>query len=144
MKVQNFKNHAQIAPKTYYTGILLGLVILIAALVCNKCIAECWGGLMLPILISFSGLSLIFTGWYARMFALKAQDRAIRAEENLRHFALTGKLHDKRLSISQVIALRFAADEEFVELSKKAAEQNLSSKQIKEEIKNWRADFYRV
>ena len=144
MKEQNFKNHAQIAPKSYYTGILLGLVILVFSLICNTHIAECWGGKLLPILFLFIGLALILIGWYARMFALKAQDRAIRAEENLRHFALTGKLHDKRLSISQVIALRFAADEEFVELSKKAAEQNLSSKQIKEEIKNWRADFYRV
>ena len=53
------------------------------------------------------------------VFAVGAQDRAIRAEENLRHFALTGKLLDKRLRKSQVIALRFADDDEFVLLQKK-------------------------
>jgi hypothetical protein len=144
MKEQNFDNHTRIAPKSYYTGILLGLVILIASLFCNKCISACMQGLMLPLLFSFTGISLILSGWYARMFALKAQDRAIRAEENLRHFALTGKLLDSKLTISQIVALRFAGDEEFVSLAARAAAENLSNKQIKQAIKNWRADYYRV
>lgn len=79
-----------------------------------------------------------------RTYALKAQDRAIRAEENLRHFILTGKPFDSRLNIRQIIALRFASDEELPSLAKKAAEESLRSKQIKEEIKNWRADNYRI
>jgi hypothetical protein len=81
---------------------------------------------------------------YCRMFPLKAQDRAIRAEENLRHFALTGKLLDARLSIQQIIALRFASDDEFVALAQKAATEGLSADAIKREVKNWRADTYRV
>ena len=100
--------------------------------------------MLLPAVISALCFSAIFIGWFSRAFALKAQDRAIRAEENLRHFALTGKLLDSRLSISQVIALRFASDEELVALSKKAADEKLSNKQIKEQIKNWRGDYYRV
>ncbi len=87
-------------------------------------------------------LGLLF--WYTRTFALKAQDRAIRAEENLRHLALTGKLLDARLHIHQVIALRFAPDDEFVDLAKKAAETGMRSAQIKQEIRNWRADHHRV
>jgi hypothetical protein len=91
-------------------------------------------------------VSLIFFSvfWYARWFALRAQDRAIRAEENLRHFALTGKLLDSRLRPGQVIALRFAADEEFVALAKKAAEEAIRSAEIKISIVNWRPDYYRV
>jgi hypothetical protein len=81
---------------------------------------------------------------FVRMFALKAQDRAIRAEENLRHFALTGKLLPATLSIGQIIALRFASDEEFVALAATAASENLSSKEIKQSINNWKADTYRV
>src|SRR6476660_9774589 len=50
---------------------------------------------------------------FCRIFALKAQDRAIRAEENLRHFALTGKLLDSQLTVRQIVALRFAPDAEF-------------------------------
>ncbi len=79
-----------------------------------------------------------------RTYALKAQDRAIRAEENLRHFILTGKPFDSRLNIRQIIALRFASDEELPTLAKKAAEENLHSKEIKQQIKDWRADNYRI
>jgi len=79
-----------------------------------------------------------------RIFALKAQDRAIRAEENLRHFVLAGKLLDPRLTIRQIVALRFASDDEFVALAKQAAEKNLAADVIKQAVKKWRADTYRV
>jgi cbb3-type cytochrome oxidase subunit 3 len=95
-------------------------------------------------LIVVISLVLMLMFWYARWFALRAQDRAIRAEENLRHFALTGKLLDKKLRTSQVIALRFASDEEFVALAQKAAAENLSPKQIKQAVKEWKADYHRV
>jgi hypothetical protein len=81
---------------------------------------------------------------FARTFALKAQDRAIRAEENLRHFAMTGKLLDPRLSVKQIVGLRFASDEEFVALARKAADESLTPDAIKRAVKNWRADTYRV
>lgn len=79
-----------------------------------------------------------------RTFALKAQDRAIRAEENLRHYVMTGKLHDKSLSIQQIIALRFASDEEFVALSERAAKEKMSNRDIKKAVKNWKADYHRA
>lgn len=82
--------------------------------------------------------------WYARAFALKVQDRAIRAEENFRHFILTGKPLNGRLKMQQIIALRFAEDEELPDLAKKAAEEGMSNKGIKLAIKKWRADHYRA
>ena len=81
---------------------------------------------------------------YARVFALKAQDRAIRAEENFRHHILTGKLLDPRLSVRQIVALRFASDAEFPALAARAAAENLPPKEIKLAVKDWRADEYRV
>jgi branched-subunit amino acid permease len=144
MKPQHFKNHSQMAPKLYYTAILMALIVLILALINANDIINHWNSFLIPVLISVLGISIILIAWYARAFALKAQDRAIRAEENLRHFALTGKLLDNRLAISQIIALRFAADEEFVALAKKAVEENLTNKQIKQAIENWKADWYRV
>ena len=84
------------------------------------------------------------TAGYGRSFALKAQDRAIRAEENLRHYVLTGKLLDKRLGPGQIVALRFTSDEEFADLANRAAEQNMAPDEIKRAIRNWRPDFYRV
>jgi hypothetical protein len=95
-------------------------------------------------LIVALSVALFILALLARIFALKAQDRAIRAEENLRHFALTGKLLDSRLDIRQVIGLRFASDDEFLALAKRAAEEKLSEDAIKRAVRNWRADTYRV
>ena len=89
-------------------------------------------------------VSTLIVGFFARTFALKAQDRAIRAEENLRHFAAAGRLLDPKLSMKQIIALRFASDGEFVELAKKAANTSMAPDAIKQAIKNWRADWHRV
>ncbi len=79
-----------------------------------------------------------------RSFRLKAQDKAIRAEENLRHFILTGRPLDSRLVLGQVVALRFASDEEFPGLAQRAADEQLSNNAIKKEIKNWRPDLHRA
>ena len=46
--------------------------------------------------------------------------------------------------VGGLIALRFASDDEVVELAKQALEGNLDRKQIKERIKVWRADDFRV
>lgn len=79
-----------------------------------------------------------------RSYPLKAQDRAIRAEENLRHYVLTQKLLDPRLNVKQIVALRFASDEEFPSLCKKAAADQLSPDAIKKSIQKWRVDDYRI
>jgi hypothetical protein len=81
---------------------------------------------------------------FCRVFPLKAQDRAIRAEENLRHFVMTGKLLDPRLSTTQIVALRFASDAEFAPLARRAADEGMAPDAIKRSIKQWRADTYRV
>jgi hypothetical protein len=46
--------------------------------------------------------------------------------------------------MSQVIALRFAPDEELIILAKRAADENLSGTDIKKAIRNWKADFHRA
>jgi hypothetical protein len=79
-----------------------------------------------------------------RQFSVRNQDRIIRAEENFRSYRLTGKPLDARLSRSQVIALRFAGDDEFISLSQQAADENLTASQIKAAIQKWRADHHRV
>ena len=71
---------------------------------------------------------------YIRTFPLKAQDRAIRAEENLRHYVLTGKLFPAELKLPQIIALRFAPDSEYLALLDRAIKENLSNKEIKAAI----------
>jgi hypothetical protein len=82
-----------------------------------------------------------------RLYPLKVQDRVIRVEERMRLQALApAEWHTQiyRLTEDQLIGLRFAADSEVVELAKHALEHNLNRKQIKERIKDWRADEFRV
>jgi hypothetical protein len=82
-----------------------------------------------------------------RSYPLRVQDRVIRLEERMRLQALAPtEWHSQiyRLSEDQLIGLRFAADDEVVELAKQALEQNLDRKQIKERIKSWRADNWRI
>jgi hypothetical protein len=95
-------------------------------------------------LLAVLTFSVIMLSLFCRVFALKAQDRAIRAEENLRHYVLTGKLLDSRLSVRQTVALRFSPDEEFVELARRAAGEQMTPDAIKQAIRTWRADLYRV
>ena len=45
--------------------------------------------------------------WYVRVFPLKAQDRAIRAEENLRHYVFPGKLLPPNLENFQIVSHSF-------------------------------------
>jgi hypothetical protein len=91
---------------------------------------------------------LVATVFLTRINALKAQDRVIRLEEQLRFQRLFPKdfaQHLQALSTSQLIALRFASDEELPELIQKIKAKNLTtSDEIKKAIKNWRADHLRV
>jgi hypothetical protein len=82
--------------------------------------------------------------YFLRAFSLKAQDRAIKVEQSLRYYVLAGKHISSKLTIRQLIGLRFASDEEFVDLAHKAEKEGLNEKEIKKAIKNWKADTYRV
>jgi hypothetical protein len=82
--------------------------------------------------------------FYIRMFPLGNQNRVIRAEENLRYYVLTGKLLPAGIRMGQVIALRFAPDEELEALVNRAINENLSASDIKKAIKNWKGDYHRV
>ena len=144
MATQNFKNHGKIVPVFHYFTSLAIFAVTIGSFV-N--LSNSWhnhNNLYSASLICLITLILSSFYVYIRSFPLRAQDRAIRAEENLRHFALTGKLLDKRLRMGQIIALRFADDDEFVELARRAADENLGGLEIKKTIRNWRADNHRL
>lgn len=143
MNEQNFANHGRVVKGFHFalSTLLFGGVV--------GAVINCWqqragDGLFSALLITVLFFSCFFIFWFMRAFPLKAQDRAIRAEESLRYFILTQKTIDSRITIGQIIALRFAPDEEFVLLADKAAKENLSPKEIKIAIKNWRADHHRV
>ncbi|MBI5858738.1 MAG: hypothetical protein HZB42_13990 [Sphingobacteriales bacterium] len=142
MSEQNFKNHTRFVPLYHYVAGFLVTAIFGGSIV-NFIHADAHTHYSAALLLCISFVLLILF-WYARAFALRAQDRAIRAEENFRHYLLTGKPLDKNLRMSQIIALRFASDAEFPGLAKRAVDENLSQKQIKMAVQNWRADYNRA
>ena len=142
MKEQNFKNHAQMVTGYHYVT-APAILALIGGSV-NYAFKASPENKYLASLLVLTSIILFLLFAFTRIFSLKAQDRAIRAEENLRHFVLTGKLLPSSLTVAQVVALRFAPDAEFPALAEKAATNSMSGKEIKQAIQNWKADFYRV
>ena len=142
MKQQNFKTHRKWVVG-YHIITFFAIIALIVGSIRNLIYTqdENLYPASLLVLISFI---LLFIFFFSRTFALKAQDRAIKAEENFRHYLLTGKPLNSKLSVRQIIGLRFASDEEFPELAEKAEKESLSENNIKKAIKNWKADTYRV
>lgn len=143
MAEQTYATHRQFVPM--YHGFLsfLILVTLIGAFV-NLWRSIGTAGLYSASLIVALSVIALFNSIFSRTFALKAQDRAIRAEEQLRHYVMTGQLLDRRLTVKQIIGLRFASDAEFVALAKRAADERMEPDAIKKAVANWRPDIYRA
>ncbi|MEP7171702.1 MAG: DUF6526 family protein [Bacteroidota bacterium] len=144
MQTQNYSNHRRYVPLYHYIASgLIGAAFALSSFKLYKAIThkQFYFNAMVLLIIS---TALILIWFYSRAFALKAQNRAIRAEENFRHYLLTGKALDKKLNMRQIVALRFADDEEFPALAKKASDEHLKADEIKKAIKNWKEDSNRV
>ena len=141
-KPQSLKNHARLDPPFHIVTAGLYLANLIFAVISEVRHTD-WIStwyLVLSIFVIIPILKL-------RLYPLKVQDRVIRLEERLRLQALApAEWHAQiyRLSEDQLIGLRFAGDDEVVDLAKQALENGWNRKQIKERIKNWRPDEWRV
>ena len=144
MEQQSYGKHAKYVPMYHIVTFGLIVLTLIGSLVNLYHSIDDHSRLYNASLVTALAFAMLLLFFFARIFPLKAQDRAIRAEENLRHFVLSGKLLDSRLTIKQIIGLRFASDGEFVELARKAADEGLSQDSIKRAVKNWRADHDRL
>ncbi len=139
---QSLKSHARFDPPYHFflTFVAIANVIIsIVYLVHRPNFYSIWF-----VVLSLAALIALFK---LRSYPIKVQDRVIRLEERIRLQALAPtEWHTQiyRLTENQLIGLRFAADDEVVELAKQALEHNLSRKQIKERIKEWRPDTWRV
>ena len=139
---QSFKNHGRFDPAFHFVlffVVILNLVYAGIHLYRQQTISAAWYLVL--------SLVVIIPLFKLRTYPLKVQDRVIRLEERLRLQALAPEeWHAQiyRLTEDQLIGLRFAADDEVVELAKQALEENLNRKQIKERIKSWRADNWRI
>ena len=142
MNAQNYKNHRKFV-KGYHIVGFLGILALIVGSIINL-VNTTEGNKYSASLLVLVSVLLFLTHFYARIFALKAQDRAIVAEEKFRHYILTKKQLPSDLTVRQIVGLRFASDEEFPALAEKAGKDEMSEEAIKKSIKNWKGDYYRV
>ncbi len=140
---QSFANHARMVPGFHYVTGLSTIVFVVWS---------AWHAMSTRTADAhfqmLGAFGLLGTFWYARSFPLKAQDRVIRLEEQLRLTRLLPEDLRHRvdeLSARQLIALRFASDAEAPELVRWVlADKITDTKQIKQRIKVWRADHHRV
>ena len=140
---QNLKNHGRLDPPYHFVLFFVLLANLVVSIVYVVHHPGFYSGMVRGAV----GGGVRRAASRCALYPLKVQDRVIRLEERLRLQALApAEWHTQiyRLSEDQLIGLRFAADDEVVELAKQALEHNLTRKQIKERIKNWRADNWRV
>jgi len=139
---QSFSSHGRFDPPYHFFLTFVSIASIVIAVI--YCVHHFGLHSVWLVVLSLAGLVLLFL---VRKYPLKVQDRVIRLEERLRLQALAPaewRPQIYRLTEDQLIALRFAADDEVVELAKQALEHNLNRKQIKERINSWRADNWRV
>lgn len=140
---QSYSNHARMVPGFHYVTGLCTLVFVGWSIWHAMSTRSADAHFQM-----LGAFGLLGTYWYARVFPLKAQDRVIRLEEQLR---LTRLLPDDlrgrigELQARQLIALRFASDAEVPELVRWVLTEKITDvKQIKQRITSWRADHHRV
>lgn len=140
---QSYANHVRKLPPLYIAGAALAalaLLLAIAELVRQPSIVV---GALLA-LVGAAGMGL----YYARVNALRVQDRIIRLEERLRLERLLSvdlRARTAELSVEQLVALRFAGDGELPELVRAVLDEGLTGRDaIKRRVRSWRADWLRV
>lgn len=144
MKKQSYSNHKRYV--WWFHGLLFGLCLTLfigAILHFIQSLDDSGEFLSAGLLLLGSGI-LLFFFFTVRFYAVRLQDRIIRMEEEQRHYQLTGKHLDHRLHMKQIVALRFAPDDEFQHLCKRAVDEHLSQDEIKKHIHRWRGDYHRV
>lgn len=145
--MQNYSNHTRYYPFHHFFITPLSLVVLVWSVFRLFNALNDEGDVSLAILLTLMALLFVTTPLLARIYALKNQNRIIRMEMRLRYFQLSGQPFEpleSKLRMGQIVALRFAGDDELLPLIEKAIQEKLPPKEIKLSIKNWKEDRHRV
>ena len=139
---QTYANHAKVVPAYHFFTFGLVAVYWIYRLY------ELVTGPSVPNLMGIvAATALLMIMFWARIFALRVQDRVIRLEMHLRILNLAPDLSPRfgEFTINQLCGLRFASDAELPELARKVlAEKVDDRKAIKKSIRDWQADHLRA
>jgi hypothetical protein len=146
---QSYEHHSRLDPSFHFfllpvfaVGVVMSLIHFIAHFKESDFRDNFHAALL--ILLAVALLTLVFK---IRLYSLKVQDRVIRLEERLRLAQLLQEPLRSRiqeLTLDQLVGLRFASDAEVPKLVERTLKENLSRKEIKKSIQNWRPDHLRV
>jgi hypothetical protein len=142
-QIQTYANHHRYVPAYHFFALPVLLVnVFVETLRFSRAPNGATGWSVIVAIALLAGL------FFLRVMPLKAQDRVIRLEERTRLERLLpqdlkGRIDE--LTPRQLIALRFAPDDEVSELARRALSGELKgSEEIKRAIRNWRADHLRM
>jgi hypothetical protein len=139
---QTYANHAKVVPAYHYFtfGLVAAYWIYGAYLVVTAP--------SVPTAMALVAASaLLMVTFWARIFALRVQDRVIRLEMHLRMLSVAPDLSPRfgEFTVDQLCALRFASDPELPELARKVLADKLGDRAaIKKMIRDWQPDLVRV
>ena len=139
---QTYANHAKVVPAYHYftfglIAVYFGYRLYLAATAFSLANAM--------ELVAATALLMVF--FWARVFALRVQDRVIRLEMHLRVAHLAPDLSPRfgEFTLNQLCALRFASDAELPELARKVLGEQLDDRAaIKKMVRDWQADTARA
>ena len=144
MAEQNFSNHTKLVPTYHFFVLPVFVLNLVQSIFGLFRPAFTFNGLV----HFLTALALLIFAFNARIFALKVQDRVIRLEERLRFAQLLSDDLKPRIgefTPGQLVALRFASDEELPGLAREVLNDKVTDiKTIKKMVRHWRADYLRA
>ena len=123
---QTFANHTKLVPLFHYVALpilSINVILAIYRMAMGFSFETAWGAVV--------ALALILLGFFARVFALGAQDRVIRLEERLRmHGLLPDDLKPSinDFTMNQLAALRFASDDDLPALARQVIDDSIGDR----------------
>lgn len=141
MADQSFERHGHHPVPTYVASVF--------ALVAIVCLTGAWlfGWTTLEVGAVSLSLAVATLISISRTYIVRLQDRIILLEMKVRCAEVLPAGQGARLtelSPKQVVALRFASDDELGELLDRAIREQLPPREIKRAVKRWRPDFFRT
>ena len=142
-RIQTYASHRRYIPQFHFfvlPVLLANVLITIVEFVLHPRFVTGW--------LAVLAIAIAIGIWTARGMALRAQNRVIRLEERMRLDRLLapdlrGRIGE--LATGQLIAVRFAPDDEVPDLVRRILGGELKTQDdIKRAIQSWRADHLRV
>ena len=138
--MQNYANHAHF-PKLWAVG-FFAWIATVAAMIAG------WFGYDTLAIARVTGVIALFVALaIGRVYITALQDRIIKLEMQVRcrAFLSPAQMADlARLTMPQLVAIRFASDGEIPTLLARALNENMSAKAIKQAVQQWVGDYDRT